>query len=81
MIVESLCNIVFLPLNLIISFLPSGLTLPDWTIAFINLLQKALFFFPPDVFTTTISVIVMCLGSNFVWAIVEWVYKKIPGIN
>lgn len=60
MIIESIFNIIFLPLDLIISFLPSGLTLPDWGISFINLLEKAFFFFPPDVFTTVISVVIFC---------------------
>lgn len=81
MIIESICNLIFVPINIVISLLPSGLTLPDWFISFASLIQKALFFFPADVFTTVISVVVFCYGSQFVWAIVEWCYKKIPGVN
>lgn len=81
MIIESFCNILFILVNLIINLVPSGLTLPDWFFAFANLIQKALFFFPIDVFTTVISVVISCYGAQFVWAIIEWVYKKIPGIN
>lgn len=81
MIIEAICDVVFVPLNLAITLIPSGLTLPDWFISFFNLIQKALFFFPPDVFTTVLGTIIWCLGSQLVWSIIEWVYKKIPGIN
>lgn len=81
MIIEALCNLLFLILNGIISLFPSGFTLPDWGVAFFNLLQKALFFFPPDVLVTVISVVVGSYSSQFVWAIIEWCYKKFPGIE
>ena len=81
MIIEGLFNLIFGVIIFIISFIPSGVTLPDWAISFYNLISKALYFFPPDVFTTIISVVVANTGVQFVWAIVEWVYKKIPGVE
>lgn len=81
MIIELFCTPIFFLLNTIISLLPSGLTIPDWAISFIALLQKALFFFPPDVLTTVVSVVVASYGAQFIWAIIEWVYKKLPGVE
>lgn len=81
MIIELICTPIFILLDFIISFLPVGITIPDWAISFIGLIQKALFFFPPDVLTTVVSVIVVSYSAQFIWAITEWVYKKIPGVK
>ena len=47
----------------------------------INLLSKAFMFFPIDVWIVVIMNITMWLSLQFAWAIIEWIYKKIPGIN
>ena len=81
MIIELLCSPLFAIINGIIMLMPSGLTIPDWGVSFISLIQKALFFFPPDVLTTVVAVVIASYGAQFVWAIIEWVYKKLPCVN
>jgi len=81
MILELICTPLFLLLRGLILLLPAAFTLPDWSVSFISLIQKALFFFPADVWFIVIGNIVFWLVAQFTWAIIEWVYKKIPGIN
>ena len=47
----------------------------------INLLSKALMFFPFDVWVVVLMNITMWLSLQFAWAIIEWIYRKIPGVN
>lgn len=47
----------------------------------ISLLGKAMMFFPVDVWAVVILNITFWLSIQFAWAIIEWIYKKIPGIN
>lgn len=81
MIIELLCSPIFFLFNTIITFIPSGFSIPDWAVSFISLIQKALFFFPADVLITVVAVVVFNFGTQYIWAIVEWVYKKIPGVD
>lgn len=55
--------------------------LPTWVDEFLSLIQKALFFFPIDVWVIVLINITFWLTLQFGWAILEWIYKKIPGIN
>lgn len=59
----------------------SSLSLPTWANDMANLLNKALMFFPPEVFVITILNISFWITVQFAWAIIEWIYKKIPGVN
>lgn len=81
MILELICTPLFLLLRGIILLMPTAFTIPDWGISFIALIQKALFFFPGDVWFMVVGNIVFWLLSQIVWAIIEWGYKKIPGVN
>lgn len=47
----------------------------------INLMSKALMFFPLDVWVVVLMNITAWLSIQFAWAIIEWIYRKIPGIN
>jgi hypothetical protein len=37
--------------------------------------------FPQNLFIATIACVVFWLGVQVAWAIIEWIYKKIPGVN
>ena len=55
MIIEALCNLLFGLVGIVLSFLPSGIDLPNWGLDFINLIQVAGQFFPLDVLVIIIS--------------------------
>lgn len=59
----------------------SNLDLPFWIDDTLALLQKAMMFFPVDVYVIVIANIALWLTIQFAWAIIEWIYRKIPGIN
>ena len=81
MVVESLCNVFFLILQGMISTIQITNTLPSWAMNTISLLGTALFFFPVDVWAVFIGNVVTWTGIQYGWAIIEWIYKKIPGVN
>lgn len=81
MIIEALCNLLFGLVSIVLSFLPSGMDLPNWGFDFINLIQIAGQFFPLDVLVVILSNVLFWISAKFVWAIVEWIYNKIPGIG
>lgn len=81
MIIELLCTPMFLLVKGIIALLPQAFQLPNYITDVFALLLKASQFFPMDIFILCIGNITFWLVIHFTWAIIEWVYKKIPGIN
>lgn len=82
MIVELLLNIVFGSVYFITEVIPNTLfNLPDWGIQAIKMLKTGLGLFPNDVWIVCISNGMFWLVVQFTWAIIEWIYKKIPGVN
>lgn len=59
----------------------SDFVVPLWMADMYNLLGKALMFFPTEVYVVTLMNIGFWITVQFAWAIIEWIYKKIPGIN
>lgn len=57
------------------------LAIPDWAAHFMNLFLKCLAFFPFDVWAVVFSNIVFWFVIHFAWAVIEWIYIKIPGVN
>lgn len=57
------------------------LSVPDWVAQFFNLLLKGLAFFPFDVWSVLISDAIFMMLIHFGWAVIEWIYIKIPGVN
>lgn len=85
MIIELLLTPVFALLNLILSFLPDMSHLDplyDFDISgFIYLLGYGFFIFPFSLFMIIIGNILFWKSAQMIWAIVEWAYNKIPGVN
>lgn len=81
MIVELLFAPIFILLDMIVAMIPIGATMPLWGLDTINLLSKGLMFFPRDVWAFVIGNIIFWLMAQLTWAIIEWVYKKIPGVD
>lgn len=62
--------------------------IPDNTFSFVlhnnsavEVLGYALFFFPRDLWIFILSDIVFLMGFTTTYVIIEWVYKKIPGVD
>lgn len=82
MIVEGLFNILFGTIEFIITFLPVPvLNLTGGTSGLTTILAYGLFFFPADIWVCVITLGVTMLTTGLLWAIIEWVYKKIPGVD
>lgn len=81
MIIELLFNLIFGLVALLISFIPSGWNIPNWGIQFFKVVSGALAFFPLPVFVIVMTNVGFWLSAHMGWAIIEWCYKKIPGID
>lgn len=81
MIIELICMPIFFIINSAINTIPLAFKLPNWLADVLGLLIKAMQFFPLDVWVIVIGNILFWLVLHFVWAVIEWVYKKIPGVN
>lgn len=56
-------------------------TMPDWAAHTTSMFLKCLAFFPFEIWSILISNIMFWVGVHFVWAIIEWIYMKIPGVS
>ena len=83
MIVEGIFNAIFLVIDLIVTMIPSltGLNIASGLGGLGTLLAYGLFFFPIDLWVALLTNIALWLGFQGAWSIVEWVYKKIPGVD
>lgn len=81
MILKAICNPIFALLVALCSNISINIDTPNWITNTLSLISKALIFFPADVWVVVIGNILFWTSLHFVWAIIEWVYKKIPGIN
>lgn len=46
-----------------------------------DIIGKGFVFFPSWLWGVCIANIVAWKGLHFAWAIIEWVYKKVPGVD
>lgn len=83
MIFELLLEPFWIVLNFIVSLIPDmnwnqGLyvntNVPMW---FLRLLS----FFPDKFFITLFGSVVFYSTIHFTWSVIEWIYKKIPGVD
>lgn len=82
MIAEGILNLLFGLVKAVIKLLPASIfTLPQWFTDFSSLVSIGLSFFPSDVFYVAIGNIAIWVLLHITWAVIEWIYKKFPGIN
>ncbi|MDD3016680.1 MAG: hypothetical protein PHR41_09365 [Lactococcus chungangensis] len=74
-------SIIFTLVLGVLGSMPYVPELPSWVGSAVRLISSGLAFFPTDVWVVTIANIVFWLDAHLVWACVEWVYKKIPGVE
>ena len=48
---------------------------------FTTLLAQGFYVFPLSLFVIIIANVTFWKSTQMLWAIIEWVYKKIPGVN
>lgn len=81
MVIEAVLNPIYELLGVLISALPVIGDLPTWIDNAFTLLSYILMFFPSEVFSVIFFNVITWLGIHFAWSVIEWLYKKIPGIN
>ena len=83
MILETIFGLFLNLIRVFVDFinLSPAVSLPDWGVNFTSLFLKCLSFFPFDIWSILISNILFWIGVHFVWAVIEWIYVKIPGVS
>lgn len=82
MIIEGLFSLLFGVVEIVINLMPS-MTPPgvDGVVGMRTLLSYALTWFPLDLWIALIVNISFWLTVQIGWVVIEWTYKKIPGID
>jgi hypothetical protein len=81
MIIEGFLNAIYSFLVSVVNLIPVVGDLPGWMDNTLNLLSYGLMFFPKDVFISLIATFVFWMVGHLSWSVIEWVYKKIPGVD
>lgn len=86
MIIEKILDMFFICINTIVGFLPSqSLNNQLSTISSIGSLPEIMMygtaFFPLSLWIAFIGNVVFWKGVSLTWAVIEWIYKKIPGVD
>lgn len=82
MITQAILSVFFGFANFLIGLLPKmDNTQGSITNVFYDLLQYGLYFFGSSPFAMVFASVVLWATVDIMWAIVEWVYIKIPGVN
>lgn len=81
MILELILSPIFSLFDGLLDLLPSMPDMPSWIDSVVDVISGGLYIFPKPVWVLTIGSISFWTFGQFVWAFIEWVYKKIPGVN
>lgn len=81
MITEKILLALFSVANFVVGLLPDFASSNVGGSGFSQFVGKALFFFPADVLVVGIGNIVLIATVGIGWSVIEWVYKKVPGVD
>lgn len=81
MIIEAIFKPMFLLIKGLISLLSFAGTFPAWAVDFLKLMSTALEYFPADVLVVILCNVWLWISAFLAWAVIEWVYKKVPGVD
>lgn len=82
MIIEAIIDMIFLPLQGLINLLPNVSSPPTPPIeTALEIVSYSAYFFPMGVFVFLINNFLFWYTALLTWAIIEWTYKKIPGVS
>ena len=82
MIIEGLFSLIFALVDLIISLFPSmQLIGAENVTATGTLISYGLTWFPIDLWIAILANIIFWLSVQGGWIVIEWIYKKVPGVD
>ena len=85
MLIEMILSPIWVIINGLISLLGGFFGEFSWSVGnfdvLLDLLGYGVYFFGATTFCMVVSNIAFWLTVDMVWAIVEWIYKKIPGVS
>ncbi len=81
MILELILLPFWLLIDLIITLFPDFAGIAFDFLGSLSFLKIGLYFLPSGFWLSFIGSVLFWLSANFAWAIIEWVYKKIPGVE
>lgn len=81
MIIMLIVTPIFLLINSLIDLLPQMEGLPTWVNDLATVIGYALNVVPIDVWVFSIGNIIFWNFGLIGWSIIEWIYKKIPGVD
>lgn len=82
MIVEFFLEVIFQVVYLIVEALPNALfNIPNWGVQTLKLVRIGLGLFPSDVWLLCVGSGILWFWAHLNWKTLEWIYKKIPGVN
>ena len=82
MLLQGIFGLIFGLVKFIIYWLPQlGSVNASSEQSAMFLIKRGLMFFPADLWVLVITNIVTWTTIFFAWSIIEWIYKKIPGVN
>lgn len=81
MIITILLKPITALLFFLIGLIPQMPNAPVSLIDFVHFLKKGLYFFDANLFFNILGVVFSFMTIQMAWAIVEWIYKKIPFVN
>lgn len=81
MIIEALCSALVALGTGIIKLLPQVVAPMVGFEQAVSIMSYALWFFPIDLWIIAIGNIAFWIVTSFSWSLIEWIYKKIPGVS
>lgn len=81
MITELILKFFLTPVGIIVKLIPSPVYTVINSIDIPQIVKHGAYFFPLDCLAAAISSFLIWYNATFIWSLVEWVYKKIPGID
>lgn len=81
MVIQLICTPLILLIKGAIALLPVLTYIPENIINTIEMLKKAMLFFPTDVWVIVIGNIIFWVTLHFVWGIIKFVLSLIPFVN
>lgn len=81
MLIELLLVPIWVLIDLLINLVPEFVLGAYDFLSSSKFLAYGIFLLPPGFWGLFLSSVTFWMSTHFVWGIVEWAYKKIPGIS
>lgn len=82
MLLELIFAPLFLFINFLIGLIPNFQTFnSDVPQTFMDYVGYGLYFFGTTPFILVITCVLFWCGIELAWSIIEWIYRKIPGVS